>query len=243
MNFEDIKNRFHDFKKKNKEKSFSKIDDFFEEVKKDYLDEKTKELIKLGLNRDSAHNKARQSWRTFVGHSLQGLLMVMLKDLFENYDIKFIKDSKLKSNNLSKEKDLVRRMLEIHFNEYSFLPDADIIVYRYNEKEEKVRIYCVLSVKNSFRERGFETTYWKLKLLENQTTKHIKVFMVTPDKDNEINVVEGARGPKKTRVILEYELDSIYMAREDFDKTNKVKEIDDLFEDIKKLIEKNDTKK
>ena len=237
MDFEDIKKKFHEFKEKNKEKSFSKIDDFFEEIKKEYLDEKTKELIGTGLNSDSAHNKARQSWRTFVGHSLQRLLMVMLRELFEGTDIKFVKDSELSGSNLDKERDLVRRMLQIHFNKYSFLPDADIITYKYNPKLEKVKIYCVLSVKNSFRERGFETTYWKLKLKENQTTKDIKVFMITPDKDNEINVIEGVRGPKKTRVILEYELDSVYMAGEDFEKTEKVKEIDDLFEDIKSLVE------
>jgi len=63
--------------------------------------------------------------------------------------------------------------------------------------------------------------------------------MVTPDKDNEVNVIIGARGPKKTRVILEYELDSMYMAREDFEKTDKVKDIDDLFEDINKLVEQD----
>ncbi len=242
MDFEDIKTKFRAFKEKYKDRSFSKIDKFFEEIKKEYLIEKTTELIGIGLQRDSAHNKARQSWRTFVGHSLQRLLMLILEELFEGTDIRLIKDSELGSNNLSKEKDMVRRMLEIHFNEYSFLPDADIIVYKYNEKEEKVKIYCVLSVKNSFRERGFETTYWKLKLLENQTTKHIKVFMVTPDKDNEVNVIIGPRGPKKTRVILEYELDSMYMAREDFEKTDKVKEIDDLFEDIKKLVEEDEEK-
>lgn len=243
MDFNNIKLKFQEFKKKNKEKSFSKIDKFFEEIKEVYLDEKTGELIEKGLQRDSAHNKARQSWRTFVGHSLQGLLMVILEELFKGTDIKLVKDSELGSNNLSKEKDLVRRMLEIHFNEYSFLPYADIIVYKYNDKEEKVKIYCVLSVKNSFREKGFETTYWKLKLLENQITKDIKVFMVTPDKDDEVNVILGSRGPKKTRVILEYELDSMYLAREDFEKTKKVKEIDDLFEDIKRLIEQNDKRK
>ncbi len=236
MDFGELKIEFQKFKKKNKEKVFSKIDDFFEEMKKVYLKEKTIELLNTGLTRDIAHNKARQSWRTFVGHSLQKLLRLMLENLFEGTQIKFVKDSELKSTDLSKEKDLVRRMLEIHFNEYSFLPDADIIVYKYDEKSEKVRIYCVLSIKNSFRERGFETTYWKLKLNENKTTKHIKVFMITPDKDDEINVIEGKRGPKKTRVILEYELDSIYMAREDFEKTDKVKEIDDLFQDIKQLV-------
>ena len=243
MDFEDIKAKFCKFKEKNKENFFSNIDVFFEEIKQDYLEEKTQEFISEGLYRDSAHNKARQSWRTFVGHSLQRLLMTILEELFKGTDIRLVKDSELGSNNLSKEKDLVRRMLEIHFNEYSFLPDADIIIYKYNEQEEKVKIYCVLSVKNSFRERGFETTYWKLKLLENETTKHIKVFMVTPDKDNEVNVIIGARGPKKTRVILEYELDSMYMAREDFEKTDKVKEIDDLFEDIKKLVDEDEKRK
>lgn len=237
MDFNYIVEKFHEFKEKNKEKAFSKIDDFFEEIKKDYLIEKTKELISTGLGRDSAHNKARQSWRTFVGHSLQSLLMIMLQELFENTDVKFVKDSELKGNGLTKEKDLVRRMIEIHFDSYSFLPDADIIAYKYDEESDKVKIYCILSVKNSFRERGFETTYWKLKLKEYETTKHIKVFMVTPDKDNEIDKIEGSRGPKKTRVILEYELDSVYMARDDFEKTDKVKEIDDLFEDINKLVE------
>jgi len=243
VDFEDIKAKFHEFKERNKKNSFSNIDDFFEEIKRDYLKEKTQKLISEGLDRNSAHNKARQSWRTFVGHSLQRLLMTILEELFEGTDIKLVKDSELGSSNLSKEKDLVRRMLEIHFNEYSFLPDADIIIYKYNEQEEKVKIYCVLSVKNSFRERGFETTYWKLKLLENQTTKHIKVFMVTPDKDNEIDVIIGTRGPKKTRVILEYELDSIYMAKEDFERTDKVKDIDDLFEDIKRLVKQDETEK
>ncbi|MBU1203605.1 MAG: restriction endonuclease [Nanoarchaeota archaeon] len=211
MDFENIKTKFHEFKKKHEAESFSKIDNFFEEIKKIYLDEKTEELMNKGLNRDSAHNKARQSWRTFVGHSLQGLLAVMLKELFEGTDVKFVKDSELRGSSLSKEKDLVRRMLEIHFNDYSFLPDADIIAYRYDKKLEKVKIYCIFSVKNSFRERGFETTYWKLKLMENETTRNIKVFMITPDKDNEISMIRGVRGPKKTRVILEYELDSIYI--------------------------------
>jgi len=241
MDFKYIQTKFIEFKRKNKEKSFSKIDTFFEEIKIDYLTAKTNELIKSGQNRDSAHNKARQSWRTFVGHSLQRLITQILEELFKNTDVKFLKDSELGKSNISKEKDLVRRMLEIHFNNYSFLPDADIIVYKFNSKLEKIKIYCILSVKNSFRERGFETTYWKLKLNENVITKHIKVFMITPDKDDEMNIIEGTRGPKKTRVILEYELDGIYMARDDFERTTKVKEIDDLFADIKRLVEIDDT--
>ena len=126
MDFEDIKTKFHAFKEKYKDKSFSKIDEFFEEIKEEYLIEKTKELIGTGLQRDSAHNKARQSWRTFVGHSLQRLLMVILEELFEGTDIKLVKDAELGSNNLSKEKDLVRRMLEIHFNEFKILKNGKV---------------------------------------------------------------------------------------------------------------------
>jgi len=162
---------------------------------------------------------------------------VCLKDLFIKTDINIVSDSELKKRNLSEEKDLVRRMLEIHFKKYSFLPDADIIIYK--KDQEKIKIYCILSVKNSFRERGFETTYWKLKLTQNAITKHIKVFMITPDKDDEINSVEGIHGPRKTRVVLEHELDSIYIAKDVFEKTKKVKQIDDLFTDILKLVEKN----
>jgi len=40
MDFEDIKTKFHAFKEKYKDKSFSKIDEFFEEIKKEYLIEK-----------------------------------------------------------------------------------------------------------------------------------------------------------------------------------------------------------
>ena len=33
------------------------------------------------------------------------------------------------------------------------------------------------------------------------------------------------------------------MAREDFERTEKVKDIDDLFEDIKRLVEQDETEK
>ncbi len=228
MDFESLKEKFLESK--------NDINVFFEKIKIDYLKNKTFELVKKGLDRDSAHNRARQSWRTFVGHSLQSLLIFLLKEFFKNTNVKVLKDSELKGKNLTKEKSLVRRMLEIPFDNYSFLPDADIIIYNYDEKNEKVKIFCIISVKNSFRERGFETTYWKLKLMENKITKNIKVFMITPDKDDEITVIKGLRGPKKTRIILEYELDKIYLVKENFEKTDKVKNIKTLFKDIKELV-------
>ena len=205
-----------------------------EEEKENYVSKKVDEYVKEGFSKSEAINKANQSWRTYIGNHLQDLIVDILKTYFENKDVKIIKDTNLKGSKLSPELDLVKRMLLIHYENYSFLPDADIILYKGNK--EKVKIICVISVKNSFRERGFETTYWKLKLLENPNTKDIKMFLATPDKDNEISTIETKTGAKKMRVILEYELDGIYMLKSDFQKTQKVKNFKEIFDDIEKLI-------
>jgi len=212
----------------------NELSQLIEEEKENYINAKVNEYIKKGFSKEESVNKASQSWRTFIGNHLQDLIVEILKTYFQNKDIKIIKDSNLKGKNLSKELDLVKRMLLIHFGNYSFLPDADIIIYKGNE--EKVNILCVISVKNSFRERGFETTYWKLKLSENINTKHIKMFLATPDKDGEISKIETKQGAKKMRVILEYELDGIYMLKSDFEKTEKVKNFSEIFKDIENLI-------
>ena len=212
----------------------NELSQLIEEEKENYINAKVNEYIKKGFSKEESVNKASQSWRTFIGNHLQDLIVEILKTYFQKKGIKIIKDSNLKGKNLSKELDLVKRMLLIHFGNYSFLPDADIIIYKGNE--EKVNILCVISVKNSFRERGFETTYWKLKLSENINTKHIKMFLATPDKDGEISKIETKQGAKKMRVILEYELDGIYMLKSDFEKTEKVKNFSEIFKDIENLI-------
>ncbi|CAB3289604.1 protein of unknown function [Methanocaldococcus lauensis] len=66
-------------------------------------------------------------------------------------------------------------MIAVSYGKYLFLPDADIIIYKV--ENNNVRIIAIISVKNSFREREFETTYWKLKLKESPVTSHIKVFL------------------------------------------------------------------
>ena len=93
----------------------------------------------------------------------------------------------------------------------------------------------MLSIKNSFRERYTQTPYWKLKFLQNKNTKHIKVFMITPDNDDEVSVIKNNK-PKKLRVVMEFELDGIYLAKEKFIKSKKVKNIYQLLDDIKKLL-------
>ena len=44
------------------------------------------------------------------------------------------------------------------------------------------------------------------------------------------------RGIRKPRIVMEYELDGIYLAKEKFDESEKVKSIDKIFEDLERLI-------
>jgi type II restriction enzyme len=224
------------FEEKYDEDAFLKVDEFLNQVKIDYLKQRTREYIDLGFSSNEAHNKARQSWRPKVGSFLEELIRYMITEFCGTKNIKISSDKELKKQKLNKELSLLRGMMEVHFNEYSLLPDADLILYKYNKEEEKVRVICILSLKTSFRERFTETPYWKLKLKQDPRTAEIKVFMVTPDNTGEISYLRS-NGPRKARVIMEYELDGIYMARENFDKSDKVKSLYELFRDIKCLTE------
>ncbi len=98
---------------------------------------------------------------------------------------------------------------------------------------DNIKILAILSVKNSFRERFTETPYWKLKLLQSPITSHIKVFMITPDNDDEISFKDR---PKKARIVMEHELDGLYLAKSHFDQSSKIKGIENLLEDLKRLL-------
>ncbi len=223
--------------KKAYELDFNSISDLIESEKENYLFKKVNFYLSKGYSKEDAINKANQSWRTYIGNHLQNVISKILENYFKNKGLKIVQDKNLQKKKLSKELDLVKRMLIIHYGRYAFLPDADIIIYK--PKDNNVKILCIISVKNSFRERGFETTYWKLKLAESEITKNIKVFLATPDKDNEISKIETVKGIKKMRIILEYELDGIYILKSDFDKTEKVKDFKEIFRDIEKLVEEN----
>ncbi|GAA8337156.1 hypothetical protein KH0074_06340 [Helicobacter pylori] len=107
-------------------------------------------------------------------------------------------DKTLRTKRINGELDRVKRALLVHFGDYSVL--LDIILYQTNK--DNIKILAVLSVKNSFRERFTETPYWKLKLLQSPVTSHIKVFMITPDNDDEISFKDK---PKKVRIVMEHE--------------------------------------
>jgi len=187
-----------------------------------------------GLSEHKATIKARQSWVATIGRNLEKIIEMLIIDFCKEYNLLITNDKILKRNNLPKELDLVKRAILVDFGNYSLLPDGDIIIYK--NTNELPEIIAILSVKNSFRERYTETPYWKLKLLQDKITQNIKVFMVTPDKDNEISYIYSKRGIRKPRIVMEYELDGIYLAKEKFDESEKVKSIDKIFEDLERLI-------
>lgn len=237
MDHDEVEKLFELFAKSRHE-PFSQLGLFInKEIKPKYYENKEKENLKKGLSLRDAHNKARQSWVVFVGGVLEKLIIKVLKDICEKHNLKITTDNHLRQRKLTKELDLVRRAIEVHFGEYSLLPDADIVVYKYFSKENKADVLVILSVKNSFRERYTETPYWKLKLSENPNTQSIKVFMVTPDNDDEVSYYnKNGKGPRKARIVMEYDLDGIYLAKENFDGSNKVRSINDLALDLKKII-------
>lgn len=155
----------------------------------------------------------------------------MIKDFCVRNDLKVTNDKILKTKNLTPELDELKRAVLLNFGEYWVLPNADIIIYKLNNSIPKILV--ILSIKNSFRERYTETPYWKLKLLESQLTKHIKVFMITPDNDDEISFMAKI---KKARIAMEYKLDGIYLMKNKFDSSKKVKGIEFLLSDLEKLL-------
>lgn len=146
-----------------------------------------------------------------IGRVLERIIELLLKDFCIKNNVKMTNDKVLRAKRINGELDRVKRALLVHFGGYS----------------------AILSVKNSFRERFTETPYWKLKLLQSPITSHIKVFMITPDNDDEISFKDR---PKKARIVMENELDGLYLAKSHFDQSSKIKGIESFLEDLKRLL-------
>jgi len=84
------------------------------------------------------------------------------------------------------------------------------------------------------RERIAQTGYWKLKLLQDEATKHIRVYFITPDEDGTLT---RKRPTKKGRAIVEVDLDGSYvLTEEEIEESNKVKLFEHFIEDLKGLL-------
>lgn len=225
MKFEDLVRLYEEKKKKFGIETYKHISELLREAKelhkKDWLKKPTP---------DKDHE---QSWRAFKGKNFEKLIIHIIKDEVETLGLKVVDGNILErtnSKNLSRELSQVKRNLLIDYGEFgSHLPDVDIIIY----DPKTLKIIAVISSKITLRERIAQTGYWKLKLMQDEVTRHIKVFFITPDEDGTLKTKSPA---KKDRAIVEVDTDGSYvMSEEEVEESNKVKMFDKFIEDLKRL--------
>lgn len=225
MKFNDLVKLYEKYRKKYGRNSYKYISKLLSEAKK---------IHKKDWMKSPTPNKDHeQSWRAFKGKNLEKLVIHIIKEEVEKLGLKIVDGNKLertKTINLSNELNKIKRNLLIDYGEFgSHLPDVDIIIYN----PENFEILAVISSKVTLRERIAQTGYWKLKLSQDDVTKHIKVFFVTPDEDKTLNT---RRPAKKGRAIVEVDTDGSYvMSEEAVEESNKVKKFDKFINDLKKL--------
>ncbi len=192
-----ILERFKDFMREQPE-PYKFLQVFYVQEKERFLNDRMNDYIKQNKGKEEASILARQGFVSAIGRVLEKIIELLLKDFCIKNNVKMTNDKILRAKHINGELDKVKRALLVHFGGYSVLPD--IVLYQANK--DNVKILAILSVKNSFRERFTETPYWKLKLLQSPVTSHIKVFMITPDNDDEISFKDK---PKKARIVMEHE--------------------------------------
>ncbi len=190
-----ILERFKDFMREQPE-PYKFLQVFYTQEKERFLNHKMNDYIKQNKSKEETSILARQGFVSVIGKVLEKIIELLLKDFCIKNNVKMTNDKILRAKCINGELDKVKRALLVHFGGYSVLPD--IILYQ----TDSIKILAILSVKNSFRERFTETPYWKLKLLQSPITSHIKVFMITPDSDEEISFKDK---PKKARIVMEHE--------------------------------------
>jgi type II restriction enzyme len=225
MKFKDLVRLYEEKKKKYGAEAYKHISELLREAK---------ELHKKDwLKKPTPNKDHEQSWRAFKGKNFEKLIIHIIKDEVESLGLKVVDGNTLErtnSKNLSRELSQVKRNLLIDYGEFgSHLPDVDIIIY----DPKTLKIIAVISSKITLRERIAQTGYWKLKLMQDEVTKHIKVFFITPDEDGTLKTKTPA---KKGRAIVEVDTDGSYvMSEEEVEESDKVKMFDKFIEDLKRL--------
>ncbi len=224
---------------------FSDLVKLYEEMKKKFgietykhisaLLREAKELHKKDwLKHPTANKDHEQSWRAFKGKNLEKLIMHIIKDEVRSLGLNIVEGNKLErtnSGNLSKELSIVKRNLLVDYGEFgSHLPDVDMIIF----DPKSYKVIAVISSKVTLRERIAQTGYWKLKLLQDEATKHIRVFFITPDEDGTLTI---RKPTKKGRAIVEVDTDGSYvMSETTVEESDKVKMFDKFIEDLRGLL-------
>lgn len=223
----------------------------YEDKRKVYGDETYKHISELLNEAKDIHHRDwlrkptptgdhEQSWRAFKGKNYEKLILYIIEKEVKSLGLKIVNGGILEktlSKNLSLELNKVKRNLSVDYGEFGLhLPDIDLIIYQ----PESCKIIAVISSKITLRERIAQTGYWKIKLSDDDLTKHIKVFFVTPDEDNTLSTKKPT---KKGRAIVEVDTDGAYvMSETPIEESDKVKMFDKFISDLKTLLTKYSNK-
>jgi type II restriction enzyme len=230
MDFEDLKKLYLKKREQFGAEAYKHISELLKEAK---------ELHKQDwLKHPTPNRDHEQSWRAFKGKNLEKLVQYIITEEVEELGLKVVNGNKLeRSRNLPMELSQVKRNLAIDYGEFGLhLPDVDIIIYH----PQTYKVLAVISSKVTLRERIAQTGYWKFKLLQDEATKHIRVYFITPDEDGTLTYKEPA---KKGRAIVEVDLDGSYVLTEEkIEESSKVKLFEHFIDDLKRLLKERDNK-
>ncbi|MBC8273996.1 MAG: restriction endonuclease [Chloroflexi bacterium] len=199
-----------------------------------------------GLKGKYVETYGQPSWNAYIGNRFQEIIHAMLKGY-----IKRLKDETSEFTGLEvltasevKADPIIMRKLVVQYGDFCLLPDVDSAIVWFDFKQPwESEIIAIASCKTSLRERIAQACYWKLKLVSSDVQKGIRLFLATADHDDDFNLKDGIErfdGKSRDRVISEYELDGIYILKEDFREdweSDKVKRFERIFRDIVKLTE------
>lgn len=222
--------------------TFEELVKIYEKAKKKYGDETYKHISEILSSAKAKHKKDfigrdhEQSWRAFKGKNLEKLVQYIINSEVEALGLKTVNGNSLERTteaNLTDELAAVKRNLYIDYGKFgAHLPDVDIIVY----EPATSKVIVVISIKVALRERIAQTGYWKIKLSQQASTKHVKVFFITPDEDG---TLINKSFPKKGRAIVEVDTDGSYVMNESsLEESKRVKTFDKFFVDLVKLIKR-----
>jgi len=188
---------------------------------------------------------SEQSWHVYIGNKFQNIIHSILKGYFNRLKSQNPEFDSLTvfTENEVKANEIIERKLAVKYGEYLLLPDTDMTIVDYNFIEPwKSEILAIISCKTSLRERIAQACYWKLKLLSSDITRNVHVFLATTDNDEDFFIKSKRKqysGKHRNRIIAEYELDGIYILREDFKKdweSDRVKRYEAIFEDLIRIF-------
>lgn len=226
MKFEDLRDMYSETRLTEGPEAYKLVSQLLQDAK---------ERHKQDFLRDRPDGDHEQSWRAFKGKNFEKLIQHIITESIEDLGMKVINGNQLERTiRLPMDLRQVKKNLLIDFGEFgSHLPDVDIIVYN----PENLKVIALISSKVTLRERIAQTGYWKLKLLGQEDTEHIKVYFITPDEDGTLT---STYLPKKGRAIVEIDLDGTYVLTEaDLDESNKVKLFEHFIEDFKQLLKES----